>query len=49
VWRLDETIDFIQQTRKTTEGRVRFFALGIGDAVSHELVEGIAKAGGVLN
>lgn len=46
VWRLDETIRFIQQTRISTEGRVRFFALGIGDAVSHELVEGIAKAGG---
>lgn len=46
VWRLNETLDFIQQTRRTTGGRVRFFALGIGDAVSHELVEGIAKAGG---
>jgi hypothetical protein len=46
VWWLDETIRFIQQTRISTEGRVRFFALGIGDAVSHELVEGIAKAGG---
>jgi hypothetical protein len=46
VWKLDETIDFIKNTRRSTEGRVRFFALGIGDAVSHELVEGIAKAGG---
>jgi Vault protein inter-alpha-trypsin domain/von Willebrand factor type A domain len=46
VWRLDETIDFIQQTSSSTEGRVRFFALGIGDAVSHELVGGVAKAGG---
>jgi hypothetical protein len=46
VWSLDEVIKFVQQTRRSTEGRVRFFALGIGDAVSHELVEGIAKAGG---
>jgi len=45
-WRLDQTLDFIQKTRGTTEGRVRFFALGIGKAVSHALVDGIAKAGG---
>ncbi|KAL2264050.1 hypothetical protein VTK26DRAFT_2836 [Humicola hyalothermophila] len=45
-WRLDQTLDFIQKTRTSTEGRVRFFALGIGKAVSHALVDGIAKAGG---
>jgi hypothetical protein len=46
VWRLDQTLDYIQKTRGLTEGRVRFFALGIGHAVSHALVDGIAKAGG---
>ncbi|KAK0739340.1 von Willebrand factor type A domain-containing protein [Apiosordaria backusii] len=45
-WRLDETLEYIRKQRDLTEGRVRFFALGIGKAVSHALVEGIAKAGG---
>ncbi len=46
VWRLDQTLDLIQKTRATTEGRIRFFSLGIGTSVSHALVNGIAKAGG---
>jgi hypothetical protein len=46
VWRLDETIEFVQQTRRDSEGRVRVFALGVGNAVSHELIEELAKAGG---
>jgi len=45
-WYLDQTLDYIQKTRGLTEGRVRFFALGFGYAVSHALVDGIAKAGG---
>ncbi|KAF3315850.1 hypothetical protein TWF173_003047 [Orbilia oligospora] len=46
VWLLDETLNFVEKTRKSTEGRVRFFCLGIGAAVSHALVEGIAHFGG---
>ncbi|KAK0627926.1 von Willebrand factor type A domain-containing protein [Immersiella caudata] len=46
VWDPENTIEFVKQTRHQSEGRVRFFSLGIGNAVSHELVEGIAKAGG---
>ncbi|KAK4099568.1 hypothetical protein N658DRAFT_498274 [Parathielavia hyrcaniae] len=45
-WRLDQTLEYIEKTRGLTDGRVRFFALGIGNAVSHALVDGIAKAGG---
>ncbi|KIX00531.1 uncharacterized protein Z518_10671 [Rhinocladiella mackenziei CBS 650.93] len=46
VWRLDDTINYVRDTRIATEARVRFFSLGVGSAVSHALVEGIAKAGG---
>ncbi|EQL00329.1 von Willebrand factor type A domain-containing protein [Ophiocordyceps sinensis CO18] len=46
VWEPQETIDFIKQKRLGSEGMFRCFALGIGHAVSHELVEGMAKAGG---
>ncbi|KEY72814.1 hypothetical protein S7711_04404, partial [Stachybotrys chartarum IBT 7711] len=46
VWDLNDTLDYVDTARTKTEGRIRFFCLGIGAAVSHALVEGIAKAGG---
>ena len=46
VWNTERTLQFVQQTRTVSEGAVRFFALGIGDAVSHRLVEGIGRDGG---
>lgn len=46
VWNTERTLQFVQQTRTVSKGAVRFFALGIGDAVSHRLVEGIGRDGG---
>jgi uncharacterized protein with von Willebrand factor type A (vWA) domain len=33
VWNTEATIDFVRMTRTDTKDKVRFFALGIGDAV----------------
>lgn len=46
VWPLEDTVDFVRKTRAESGDAVRFFTMGIGDAVSHELVEGIAREGG---
>ncbi|KAH8767755.1 von Willebrand factor type A domain-containing protein, partial [Hyaloscypha sp. PMI_1271] len=49
VWDSANTFDFIRSTRIAGgEKEIRFFALGIGDAVSHQLVEGIGRHGGGL-
>jgi hypothetical protein len=49
VWDSANTFDFIRNTRVAGgEKEIRFFALGIGDAVSHQLVEGIGRHGGGL-
>ncbi|KAI1411474.1 VIT-domain-containing protein [Hypoxylon sp. FL1857] len=45
VWRLDETLSLVQNTRLISQGDVRFFSLGIGAHVSHALVQGIASRG----
>jgi len=49
VWELEETVAFVEESSKGGEGGkrpVRYFGLGIGDAVSRALVEGITEAGG---
>ncbi|KAJ1323857.1 von Willebrand factor A domain-containing protein 5 [Microdochium nivale] len=46
VWRLQDTLDFVAQTRVATQYTMRFFALGIGHHVSAALVDGIAQVGG---
>ncbi|VUC22420.1 unnamed protein product [Clonostachys rosea] len=46
VWRLDQLLATVKDARKSSGNRIRFFCLGIGEQVSHALVEGIASMGG---
>ncbi|KAI0401439.1 von Willebrand factor type A domain-containing protein [Xylaria palmicola] len=46
VWRPDDIFSLVRRTTESSKGAVRFFSVGLGDHVSHELVEGIAKYGG---
>ncbi|KAL2168898.1 hypothetical protein VTG60DRAFT_6733 [Thermothelomyces hinnuleus] len=45
VWDLDDTPSFVKTSRTASGNRMRFFSPGIGAAMSHALVEGIAKLG----
>ncbi|KAF5536606.1 hypothetical protein FMEXI_10205 [Fusarium mexicanum] len=42
----EDSIQFIWKKRQLFGDNIRFFALGIGDEVSHRLVESIAECGG---
>ncbi|KAF1948500.1 hypothetical protein CC80DRAFT_431440 [Byssothecium circinans] len=42
----DPILQFVAKTRQELRDQVRFFTLGIGDSVSHRMVESIAALGG---
>lgn len=49
VWDSENVFNFIRETRASgPKAQTRFFALGIGEAVSHHLIEGIGRYGGGL-
>ncbi|EAW14122.1 VIT and vWA domain-containing protein [Aspergillus clavatus NRRL 1] len=43
IWRQKVLFEFVRRT--AADDSARFFSLGIGDAASHSLIEGIARAG----
>lgn len=43
IWNQERLFSFVADS--SSENKIRFFTLGIGDAASHSLIEGIAKAG----
>lgn len=46
VWDVDNVIQLVRRTVSAGGSNIRFFSLGIGDRVSHRLVEGIGQQGG---
>ncbi|KAF2822069.1 hypothetical protein CC86DRAFT_358087 [Ophiobolus disseminans] len=46
VWDVKEVNDYVVSAKTRYGDALRFFALGIGDEVSHELIEGIGRYGG---
>lgn len=49
LWDYEGVMDYVDCTREKFQDRIRFFSLGIGDEVSHQLVEGIGRRGGGLS
>ncbi|KAI9037340.1 VIT and vWA domain-containing protein [Aspergillus affinis] len=45
-WDVEKVIEFVTRTASDPEMSIRFFALGIGNQVSHRLVQGIGLRGG---
>ncbi|CAJ0876773.1 12753_t:CDS:10 [Entrophospora sp. SA101] len=45
VWGVDKIIELIDQNVEDKNNDLRIFTLGIGDSVSHNLVESVARAG----
>lgn len=46
IWQSEQTIKFVRKTTSEAEGQLRFFSLGIGNRVSHQLIQGIGFFGG---
>lgn len=47
IWDQDGVFSFVRKS--AADKKTRFFSLGIGDAASHSLIEGTAKAGNVFS
>lgn len=45
IWQQDELFRYLNEEVDKSQGKIRVFPLGIGDGVSHALIEGVARAG----
>jgi hypothetical protein len=46
VWDVDSVVELVKTTSSNPDLNIRFFSIGIGDHVSHRLVQGIGEQGG---
>jgi hypothetical protein len=45
IWQQEALFQYVNQQVEQTNGNIRIFPLGIGNGVSHSLIEGLARAG----
>ncbi|GES73070.1 von Willebrand factor A domain-containing protein DDB_G0267758-like [Rhizophagus clarus] len=45
VWNVDQIVELVSKNEEKKKDDLRLFSLGIGDSVSHNLVESVARAG----
>src|SRR5215213_5332121 len=45
VWNVDQIVELVREHEERKKDDLRLFSLGIGDSVSHNLVESVARAG----
>ncbi|GBB90906.1 hypothetical protein RclHR1_00180044 [Rhizophagus clarus] len=45
VWNVDQIVELVRENEEKKKDDLRFFSLGIGDSVSYNLVESVARAG----
>ncbi|KAF2116809.1 von Willebrand factor type A domain-containing protein [Lophiotrema nucula] len=46
VWAVEPILEYVRDTKEKEQDSLRMFCLGIGDQVSHRMIEGIGKYGG---
>lgn len=46
IWQPEQVIDFVRMTTSDSDSHVRFFSLGLGNQVNHQLIKGIGFFGG---
>ncbi|KAG8162499.1 hypothetical protein KVR01_008264 [Diaporthe batatas] len=46
IWQAEETIEFVRMNTAKADGQLRFFSMGLGTHVSHQLIQGIGMFGG---